>query len=196
MSKGKKSHHGASEKDSHKKHSGKHEGSKDHHKHGGKKDRGPTRATSALTKRDVDFKVRSYEHDPAEESYGMEAAYALDVAPKRIFKTLIADVDGALVVGLVQVDRELDLKSLANAVGGRRAEMAEAATAERASGYVLGGISPFAMRKRLPTVIDTPATDHPTVFVSGGKRGLEIELSPDDLIAMTGARVAPISRRG
>lgn len=210
MAQGKKSHRGDEKKHANGKHANakksKHSGSKrddsakadrkhKKKKKGDHRDRPSTRATAALAKSHVDFKVLSYQPDPSESSYGMDAAYALDVEPHRVYKTLIADVDGELVVGLVRVDRALDLKALANAVGGRRAEMADPNDAERASGYVLGGISPVAMRKPLPTVLDTAATDQSTIMVSGGKRGLEIQLSPEDLISVTGARVAPISRR-
>ena len=128
-------------------------------------------------------------------SWGLEAAEALGVEPGRVFKTLLARVDGArLVVGVVPVDGELDLKALATALGGRRAEMAEPAEAERATGYVVGGISPLGQRCRLPTVVDATALAASTVFVSGGRRGLDLELAPADLIRLTGATVARIGR--
>ena len=138
--------------------------------------------------------MRTYEHDPAAPSYGLEAAAALGVTPERVFKTLVADVDGRLVVGVVPVGGSLDLKALAAAVGGKRAAMADPSAAERSSGYVRGGISPLGQRKALDTVVDSSALEHPTVLVSGGRRGLEVELAPSDLVALTRARTAPISR--
>ena len=112
-----------------------------------------------------------------------------------MFKTLVAEVDGALTVGVVPVSATLDLKKLAGAVGGKRARMADVAAAERATGYVAGGISPLGQRKRLPTVIDESAQRWETVFCSGGRRGLEIELAPGDLVRLCGATVAPIATR-
>jgi Cys-tRNA(Pro)/Cys-tRNA(Cys) deacylase len=139
--------------------------------------------------------LRTYAHDPRATSYGLEAAEALGVEPERVFKTLLADVDGALTVAIVPVDTQLDLKALAAAVGGRRAAMAEVARAERATGYVAGGISPIGQRRAHPTVLDASAREHGTVLVSGGRRGLDVELRPDDLVALTRARLAPIARR-
>ncbi|WP_435769395.1 Cys-tRNA(Pro) deacylase [Nocardioides sp. SYSU DS0651] len=155
---------------------------------------GGTPATVALTAAGVRFTVHDYAHDPRSESYGEEAAQALGVEPGRVFKTLFADVDGALVVGVVPVSGQLDLKALARAIGGRKAVMADPRTAERATGYVVGGISPLGQRKPHPTVVDESATTHPTVFVSAGRRGLEVELDPADLVRLTAARVAPIGR--
>jgi Cys-tRNA(Pro)/Cys-tRNA(Cys) deacylase len=151
-----------------------------------------TPATALLKRQRVVHTVHEYRHDPRAASYGSEAAEALDIDPARCFKTLVAEVDGALVVGVVPVTGALDLKALAAAVGGKRAAMADPAAAERATGYVLGGISPLGQRKRLPVVLDTSMYDHATVYVSAGRRGLEIELAPADLLAATGARVAPI----
>ncbi|MFJ4191514.1 Cys-tRNA(Pro) deacylase [Kitasatospora sp. NPDC089509] len=153
-----------------------------------------TPATVALETAAVPFTIHAYEHDPAAASYGGEAAEALGVAAERVFKTLVADVDGTLTVGVVPVAGQLDLKALATAVGGKRAAMADPAAAERSSGYVLGGISPLGQRRPLRTVIDASALAHPTVYVSAGRRGLEVELSPADLIALTEARTAPIAR--
>ena len=153
-----------------------------------------TAATKALTAAGVDFRLRPYQHDPAAPSYGREAAEALGVAPERVFKTLVAEVDGTLAVGVVPVDRSLDLKALAAALGAKRAGMAEHAAAERATGYVLGGISPLGQRRRLRTVIDASAFDHDTVLVSGGRRGLDIEMSPADLARLTDAVVARVAR--
>jgi len=151
-----------------------------------------TPATALLTKRNVEHKLHTYDHDPKHESYGTEAAEALGVEPARVFKTLVADVDGKLTVGVVPVTGQLDLKALAAAVGGKRARMAEAGAAQRATGYVLGGISPLGQRSRLPVVIDASVRDFETVFCSGGRRGLELELAPADLIELTSATVAPI----
>jgi Cys-tRNA(Pro)/Cys-tRNA(Cys) deacylase len=155
-----------------------------------------TPATRALAAAGVAHVLRTYAHDPRATSYGLEAAEALGVEPQRVFKTLLADVDGALTVAIVPVDTQLDLKALAAAVGGRRAAMAEVARAERATGYVAGGISPIGQRRAHPTVLDTSAREHGTVLVSGGRRGLDVELAPDDLVALTQARLAPIARRG
>lgn len=158
---------------------------------------GGTPATVALTDAGVPFTLHSYVHDPndpAYSSYGEEAARALGVAPEQVFKTLVADVDGALTVAIVPVSGSLDLKALAAAVGGKRATMADPAAAERATGYVRGGISPLGQRKRLRTALDASAADHATVCVSAGRRGLEVELSPADLAALTDAVTAPIAR--
>ncbi|MFJ5830313.1 Cys-tRNA(Pro) deacylase [Streptomyces sp. NPDC093089] len=159
-----------------------------------KKNGGGTPATVALTAAGTPFTLHAYEHDPASPSYGEEAAEALGVSPDRVFKTLVADVDGELTVAVVPVAGQLDLKALASAVGGKRAAMADPAAAERTTGYVRGGISPLGQRKRLRTVLDASASDHATVCISAGRRGLEVELSPADLAALTSAVVAPIGR--
>jgi Cys-tRNA(Pro)/Cys-tRNA(Cys) deacylase len=138
--------------------------------------------------------VHSYEHDPRHGSYGTEASEAMGVEPGRVLKTLIADVDGILTVGVVPVAAQLDLKALASAVGGKKAAMAVVADAERATGYVAGGISPLGQRRRLRVVIDASALEFPTVFCSAGRRGLEVELAPGDLVRAVNATVAPISR--
>ncbi|RLL66369.1 Cys-tRNA(Pro) deacylase [Streptomyces sp. Z26] len=153
-----------------------------------------TPATVAATRAGVPFTTHAYAHDPAAPSYGEEAAEALGLSPGQVFKTLVADVDGALTVAVVPVSGSLDLKALAAAVGGKRAAMADPAAAERATGYVLGGISPLGQRRELPTVVDASAAERETVCVSAGRRGLEIELAPADLVALTGARTAPIAR--
>ncbi|MGW4893635.1 Cys-tRNA(Pro) deacylase [Kitasatospora sp. NPDC004240] len=153
-----------------------------------------TPATVALETAAVPFTVHAYDHDPAAASYGGEAAEALGVTPERVFKTLVADVDGVLTVGVVPVAGQLDLKALAAAVGGKRAAMADPAAAERSSGYVRGGISPLGQRRPLRTVVDDSALGHPTVYVSAGRRGLEVELAPADLVTLTGAVTAPIGR--
>lgn len=166
----------------------------------GKKQRsGGTPATVALSRAGIAFTVREYHHDPSAESFGLEAATALGVEPERVFKTLLAAVDGGsgpggLVVGIVPVSGQLDLKAVAAAVGGKRAEMADPKVAERTTGYVVGGISPVGQRRQLPTVLDSSAMRFETVLVSGGKRGLDLELAPGDLVAVTGATVAPIGR--
>jgi Cys-tRNA(Pro)/Cys-tRNA(Cys) deacylase len=155
-----------------------------------------TAATALLTRQGILHTVHTYAHDPRAESYGAEAAEALGVVSGRVFKTLVADVDGALAVGVVPVAAQRDLKALAAAVGGKKAAMADVAAAQRATGYVAGGISPVGQRRRLPVVIDATALDFPTVFCSGGRRGLEIELAPGDLVRAANATVAPISRAG
>lgn len=152
-----------------------------------------TPATALLTKQKITHKLHSYTHDPRHDSYGLEAAEALGVPPERVFKTLLAEVDGALVVGIVPVTAQLDLKALASAVGGKRAKLAEVAAAERATGYVAGGISPLGQRKRLPTVLDASAETFDTLFCSAGRRGLEMELAPTDLTRLLNAKLAPIA---
>jgi Cys-tRNA(Pro)/Cys-tRNA(Cys) deacylase len=117
----------------------------------------------------------------------------MGVAPGRVFKTLVAEVDGALAVGVVPVASRLDLKALAAAAGGKKAKMAAPADAERATGYVVGGISPLGQRRRLPLVIDSSAMDYETIFCSGGRRGLEIEIAPADLVRAASAAMAAIS---
>ena len=155
---------------------------------------GGTPATVALTAAGIAFEVRAYEHDPRAVSYGLEAAEALDVDPARVFKTLLALLDRRLVVGIVPVSGQLDLKALARALGGSRAVMAEVAAAERATGYVAGGISPIGQKRPHPTVLDTSALDHATILVSGGRRGFDLEIDPHDLVAVTGAVTATIGR--
>jgi Cys-tRNA(Pro)/Cys-tRNA(Cys) deacylase len=155
---------------------------------------GGTPATVALTAAGVSFTVHAYDHDPGHPSYGEEAAEALGVSPERVFKTLVADVDGTLTVAVVPVAGSLDLKALAAAVGGKRAIMADPAAAERTTGYVRGGVSPLGQRRRLPTVLDASAKEHGTICVSAGRRGLEVELAPKDLAALTDAVLAPVGR--
>src|SRR5690349_3113634 len=148
---------------------------------------GGTPATVALSSAGLDFTVHSYDHDPSHPSYGEEAAEAMGVSPDRVFKTLVADVDGTLTVAVVPVSGSLDLKALAAAVGGKRATMADPTLAERTTGYVRGGISPLGQRKRLRTVLDESASSHTTICVSAGRRGLEVELAPEDLTKLTQA---------
>ena len=153
-----------------------------------------TTATMALERAKIPFTLHEYAHDPRNESYGTEASEALGVPAERVFKTLVAEVDGALVTGVVPVGGQLDLKALAAAAGGKKAAMAQVTAAERATGYVAGGISPVGQRKRLPVVVDASAMGFATVFCSAGRRGLEIELAPADLVRATGATVADIGR--
>lgn len=155
-----------------------------------------TPATAALAAAGVVHAVHTYEHDPATASYGLEAAEALGVEADRIFKTLLADTGDELVVGVVPVTTQLDLKALAAAVGARRVAMAEPAVAERRTGYVVGGISPIGQKNRHRTVIDETAELWDTVYVSGGRRGLEVELAPADLVEVIGATLADIARAG
>jgi Cys-tRNA(Pro)/Cys-tRNA(Cys) deacylase len=151
-----------------------------------------TPATALLTKNNIAYTAHTYDADPGASSYGAATAAALGIAPARLFKTLVATVDGRLAVGVVPVAGSLDLKALAMALGGKRGAMAEPAAAQRATGYVTGGISPFGQRSRLPMVVDASASGWPTVFVSGGRRGLQVEVAPADLIRLTGAVVAAI----
>ncbi|WP_349862757.1 Cys-tRNA(Pro) deacylase [Leifsonia sp. WHRI 6310E] len=153
-----------------------------------------TPATVALTAAGLPFALHPYEHDPAAASYGLEAAEALGVEPDRVFKTLLADTELGLVVGVVPVTGLLDLKALAAAVGAKRATMADPAVAERRTGYVVGGISPIGQKTRHVTVVDETAQLFETVFVSGGKRGLDIELAPDDLLRATDGTYAAIAK--
>ena len=153
-----------------------------------------TPATVALAAAGIGFIEHTYEHDPANRNFGEEAATVLGLDPEQVFKTLMADVDGALVVAIVPVTGKLDLRALATAVGGKRATLANPAVAERKTGYVLGGISPFGQKAQFPTVLDETAELYDTVFVSGGRRGFDIELAPSDLIHATAATVAAIAR--
>jgi Cys-tRNA(Pro)/Cys-tRNA(Cys) deacylase len=149
-----------------------------------------TPAIAAATRAGIAFTVHEYRHDRRAESYGLEAVEKLGLDPARVFKTLVADVDGTLTVAVVPVGAQLDLRAL-----GKRASMADAGAAERATGYVAGGISPLGQRRRLPTVVDASALDHETIHVSAGRRGLELEIAPTDLVELTAGRVAPIARR-
>ncbi|MFC7488729.1 Cys-tRNA(Pro) deacylase [Knoellia sp. CPCC 206453] len=162
-----------------------------------RKDRGGsvgTPATVALARAGIPYAVRAYEHDPAAESFGLEAARALGVEPARVFKTLLVDTGTGLAVGVVPVDRTLDLKAMAGALGVKKVAMADPVAAERSSGYVVGGISPIGQKRALSTVVDVSAAEHETVFVSGGRRGLDLELSPADLVSVTDASTGPIAR--
>jgi Cys-tRNA(Pro)/Cys-tRNA(Cys) deacylase len=162
-------------------------------KHSAKAHGGATPATARLTSLGIAFTLHPYHHDPRTEAYGEEAAEALGVDARRIFKTLIASIDGKLVCGVVPVAGHLDLKALAAAVGGKRAAMAEPATASRATGYVVGGISPLGQKSRIAVVIDSSSAAFETVFVSAGRRGLQVELAPADLVQAAGGALAPIA---
>jgi Cys-tRNA(Pro)/Cys-tRNA(Cys) deacylase len=153
-----------------------------------------TPATTALTRAGVDFAVHPYEHDPAAPSYGLEAAEALGVPAEQVFKTLLVEGERGLAVGVVPVSRTLDLKAVAAALGVKKVAMAPPAAAERTTGYVVGGISPVGQRKALPTVVDDSALAFERVYVSGGRRGLDLSLSPTDLVRVTGATCASIAR--
>lgn len=154
-----------------------------------------TPALLALQEAGVAHTPRPYEHDPTSGlGFGMEVATALGADPAHVFKTLLASVDGGLVVAIVPVAGKLDLKALASAVGGKKASLADKAAAERATGYVVGGISPFGQRTRLRTVVDVTAEELETVIVSAGRRGLQVEVAPADLIRVTGATVAPVGK--
>jgi len=154
-----------------------------------------TPALVALAEAAVRHTVHDYAHDPTSElGYGAEAATALGVEAGRVFKTLVVAVDSDLAVAVVPVDRQLDFKAFARAVSGKRAVLAEAIDAERATGYVVGGISPIGQRRRLRTVVDQTSLDQQTVYVSAGRRGLDVELAPGDLVSMTSAVTALIAR--
>ena len=153
-----------------------------------------TPATLLLEREGVAHTVHAYEVDAAAPSYGEGAAAALGIEPERMLKTLLAEVDGRLVCGVVPVSGSLDLKALAAAVGGKRGVMAEPAAAERSTGYVVGGISPLGQRSRIATVVDETVELFETVYVSAGRRGLSVELAPAALVRLTGAVVADVAR--
>ncbi len=152
-----------------------------------------TPATKLLTSAGVDFKAHEYSHDPNSPSFGLEAAEKLGVDPHRVFKTLIANVDEAFAVAIVPVNQQVSLKSLSRAVGAKRATMAEPAQAARLTGYVVGGISPLGQKRLLTTVIDQSAMNFETILVSGGRRGFDIELAPNDLASLLSAIFAEIA---
>jgi len=161
-----------------------------------------TRAIDVIRRAGTAFSVHEYPHDSratgADDGpgYALEAVHALGLDPARVFKTIVVEVDGRPVLALVPADGEVNLKSVAAAIDGHRAAMMAIAEAEKATGYVAGGISPLGTRRALPTVIDRSALDHPTIHVSAGRRGLELELAPGDLVRLTGAITAEITRRG
>jgi Cys-tRNA(Pro)/Cys-tRNA(Cys) deacylase len=150
----------------------------------------------ALTAAGAEFTLHPYEHTAGAPSYGGEAADALGLSHDEVFKTLVARVDGRLVTAVVPVTGSLDLKALAAAVGGKKAAMAEPADAERATGYVVGGISPLGQRSPMPTVVDDSVLALEAVFVSAGRRGLQVRLAPADLLRVSAARTAPVARPG
>lgn len=152
-----------------------------------------TPATKLLARHGITHRLHEYAHDPRATSFGREAAEQLGVAPERLLKTLVADVDGTPIAVVLPTADQLDLKALAAASGGKKARMADAEAAERATGYVAGGISPLAQKKQLPAVVHGTALEHTTVLCSGGRRGLQIELAPQDLVALLDARVADIA---
>jgi len=152
-----------------------------------------TPATALLARQRVTHRLHTYDVEADTPNYGAVVADSLGIAQDRVFKTLVTEVDGALTVAIVPVSGDVDLKALAGAVGGKRASLADRALAERTTGYVRGGISPLGQRKRLPTVLDASATGHPTIYVSAGRRGLQVELDPADLIRLTGATTASIA---
>ena len=154
-----------------------------------------TPAVALAKKSGIDFRTHQYEHDPQHPSYGEEAAEKLGLDPARVFKTLVISLDGKrLAVAVVPVAMKLDLKAAAKALGGKRAAMAEAKEVERATGYVLGGVSPLGQKRRLATIIDEAARVFDTLYVSAGRRGLEIELAPDDLCSLLDASYASLAR--
>lgn len=153
-----------------------------------------TPATVALDRAGVPYTVHTYEHDPAAASYGQEAAQALGLPPGQVFKTLLADTDAGTVVGIVPVTGNLDLKAIAATVGAKKAVMADPGAAERLTGYVVGGISPIGQKRLLRTVVDASAFDHAVVYVSGGRRGVDVGLAPGDLVAVLDATTARIRR--
>lgn len=155
-----------------------------------------TPAIEIARKARIRFTIHEYAHDPAVESYGLEAVEQLGVEPARVFKTLLVSLQGSgsmLAVGIVPVDKQLDLKSMAAAAGAKKARLAGSWEAERVTGYVLGGISPLGQKKRLLTILDETAMNYETVYVSAGRRGLEIELSPIDLVSLSGAHITAIA---
>jgi Cys-tRNA(Pro)/Cys-tRNA(Cys) deacylase len=153
-----------------------------------------TPATVALDRAGIGYTPHAYDHDAANTNFGLEAADVLGIDPEQVFKTLLADVDGALVVAIVPVSGKLDLKALASAVGGKKAAMADPALAQKRTGYIVGGISPIGQKTAHPTVLDETAELFDTIFVSGGRRGFDIELAPADLVRITGGTIAAIGR--
>ena len=162
-----------------------------------RKPKGGTPATALLSRHGVEFAVHEFTHAPGERNYGLVAAESLGVDAGRVFKTLLAKVDGSpppsVAVAIVPVSGQLSLKELAQSLGAKRAEMCDPVVAERLTGYVVGDITPFGQKKRLPTAIDESCRSHETIFVSGGKRGLEIEITPENLITVLDAVVARLA---
>lgn len=159
-----------------------------------RRDPSGTPATLALTAAGIPFTQHAYDHDPKARSFGLEAAEVLGLPPDQVFKTLLVDTGATLAVAVVPVAGHLDLKATATALGVKRATMADPGVAQRSSGYVVGGISPIAQKRALPTVVDESADLFDVVYVSGGRRGLDLGLSPADLLKVTGALLADIGR--
>ena len=159
-----------------------------------RRDASGTPATVALTAAGVSFSQHTYEHDASVRSFGLEAAEVLGLPPEQVFKTLLVDTGGGLAVAVVPVVGQLDLKAMAAALGAKRVSMADPAAAQRSSGYVVGGISPIGQKRALPTVVDESAELFDVVYVSGGRRGLDLGLSPTDLVRVTAAVLADIGR--
>ena len=155
-----------------------------------------TPATRALDAAGIRYRLHTYDYDPEAASIGLQAAAALGIAPARMFKTLMLDLDGKPACALVPVDHELSLKRYAAVLGGKHAAMLPIAAAERITGYHVGGISPFGQKKRVPTVIDATALDHATVYCNGGQRGLQLELDPHLIVQVLGARLGAIAAPG
>lgn len=158
------------------------------------KDAAATPATVALTRAAVPFSLQAYDHDPSSASYGLEAAAALGLPPAQVFKTLLVDTGSGLAVGIVPVSASLDLKAMAAALGVKKVAMADPAVAARVTGYVVGGISPIGQKRQLPTVLDASAAGFGTIYVSGGRRGLDIGVAPADLVSLTSAAYGLIAR--
>ncbi|WP_299592074.1 Cys-tRNA(Pro) deacylase [uncultured Microbulbifer sp.] len=153
-----------------------------------------TPAIKAAEKAKVKFQIHEYSHDPAAESYGLEAAEKLGLAPQQVFKTLVVSLDGkSLAVAVLPVEQQLSMKLVARAAGAKKAEMAEKNAVMRSSGYVLGGVSPLGQKKSLPTFLHNSAESEATIYVSAGRRGLEIELTPQDLLQLTRGKFAPLA---
>lgn len=154
-----------------------------------------TPAINLAKKAKIPHQIHEYAHEASSESYGLEASEKLGVPDNRVFKTLVVSLDNQmLAVGVIPVASMLSMKLIAKAVGAKKAKMADQADVERSTGYVLGGVSPLGQKKRLKTIVDASAKNHDTIYVSAGRRGLEIELSPDDLVKLVNGRFAAISQ--
>lgn len=152
-----------------------------------------TPAIKAAEKAKISFQIHEYSHDPAAESYGLEAAEKLGLAPQQVFKTLVVSLDGSsLAVAILPVGHQLSMKLIAKAAGAKKAAMADKNAVMRSSGYVLGGVSPLGQKKLLPTFLHSSAESEKAIYVSAGRRGLEIELAPQDLLQLTRGKFAPL----